>query len=148
MTWPSLHLVESLGAWWCVSVSVIIEGVIFWLVGKMRWWRALIGTLAANGVAKFTGTILLLPIAGLWLEFFADSTYKNWLPRDAFNPLTWMLTGLLAIVINTLIDSVVLWLCGLSDWTRRLIFSVLIANTVSVAIAYLVLFYFPNAIFQ
>ena len=146
VVWPSLYLTESLSAWHCIAISVVIEGVIFWRLARMRWWQALIGTIVANGASTLVGVILLLPLVGLWLEALANYTYNDRLHLGTFNLLTWKLTGLLATLVNTLIESLVMWMCGLSDWTRRFVISVFIANFITVTMAYILLFYFPKTI--
>ncbi|MDR0532657.1 MAG: hypothetical protein LBH01_01750 [Verrucomicrobiales bacterium] len=144
--WPSLYLTESLSSWCCLAISVLIQGLILWHIGKLRWWKAIIGTFVANGTTTFIGVILLLPLLGLWLEAFAGLTYNNWLHLGTFNLLTWILTWLLAITAGSLIASVALWMCCLANWSRRFVVSVVIANTATVIVACLLLFYFPQTI--
>jgi hypothetical protein len=146
VVWPSLYLTESMSAWLCIAPGVVIEGLIFWRIGKMIWWKALIGAFIANGASTLLGIILLLPMIGIWLEVLANLTYKSWLHLGTFNLLTWILTWLAATLVNTAIEVVSIWMCCLTNWSRRFIISVLIANAVSVAIATAVLFYLPKAI--
>lgn len=134
VVWPALFLSVRMAAWWCVVISILIEGVALWRFAQVPPARAFVASVVMNIVSALIGTILL-PLLGIRLEFFADTTYNAWLGWGTFNPITYCATWLGATLLTTIIECFVLWLAFRMPWRRRWIVVVLIANVITVALA-------------
>jgi len=135
VVWPALFLSVRMAAWWCVLVSLVIEGLALWRFASLSPLKALAASLVMNAVSALCGT-LLLPLMGIRLEVFASSTYEEWLGWGTFNPITIFATWLGAVLLTTAIECLVLWLAFALPWNRRWVTVVLGANALTVALAW------------
>ena len=129
VVWPALLLAGRLAAWWCIGLSILIEGVALWRFGGWRPVNAFFASAAMNTVSAFCG-VLLLPVAGLRWE--AGATFYAWFGWSTFSLANEAATWVIAVLLNTLIETFVLWLVFCAPWTRKLTFVVLSANAVTV----------------
>jgi hypothetical protein len=134
VVWPAMFLSTRMAAWWCVLVSLIIEGLALWRFARVGVVKSITASLVMNAVSAFIGT-LLLPLIGVRLESLADTTYNAWLDLGTFNPITYCTTWLGATLLTTAIECFVLWLVFLMPWKRRWVAVVLGVNAVTVAMA-------------
>ena len=121
------------------TVKVIAVGLVAeWPFAKFLtgypWWKALWPTVAMNAASATIGAIALL-IAGIGWEIFPGLILYQWLRLGTFNPITWSATFVMAVVINSIVESLVLkkWF-GLARW-RRAAAWLLIANSLSMGVA-------------
>ena len=122
IVWPSLYF-GSLTFWPFIALCFVINSLIFWQIGKAIWWKALLASILSAFLVNFISANLLLPIGGYWLALFAGICQL--LP-----------TCILAILCHSLMVSVSVWMCNLSNWNTRFIVSVLIANTAVIMTIY------------
>lgn len=134
VVWPALFLSIRLAAWWCVIISIVIEGLALWTIARVPPAKALFASLIMNVVSAFIGK-LLLPMMGIRLELFASSTYNVWLDWGTFNPVTYVATWMGATLLTTIIECFTLWLAFAMPWKRRWVIVVLVANAITVALA-------------
>lgn len=135
VVWPALFLSIRLSAWWCIGASLLIEAAALWRGARMRPTVALGASVVMNTVSAFCGAPLL-PLIGIHWETLANLTYNAWLGWGTFNLATQVATWFIAVVLNTFIETFVLWLVFCMPWTRRLYVVVLLANGVTVALAW------------
>jgi hypothetical protein len=136
VVWPALLLAGRLAMWWCIVVSILIEGAALWRFAQWRPVKALIASAVMNAVSAFLG-IVLLPVAGLRWETTASITLNAWFGWGTFNVASEAVTWLIAVILSTVIEMFVLWLVFCAPWTRRLTLVVLSANAVTVLLALL-----------
>jgi hypothetical protein len=134
VVWPALFLSIRMAAWWCVLVSLLVEGVALWRFASLPPAKALVASVVMNSLSALCGT-LLLPLLGIRLEAIATTTYNEWLGWGTFNPITILTTFIGAVLVTTAIECLVLWLAFAMPWNRRWVAVVLGANTVTVALA-------------
>lgn len=134
VVWPALFLSIRMAAWWCVVVSILIEGLALWRLAQVPPARALLASVVMNIASALIG-MLILPLLGIRLEALADTTYNAWLDWGTFNPITYGTTWLSATLLTTIIECVTLWLAFRMPLRGRLVTVVLLANAVTVAIA-------------
>lgn len=136
--WPAVILEERMLSWWVIAAGLLIEFLIVRRLFALTVKEAGIATLLANGVSTVAG-IPLLPIAGLAWE-----VVNEWLTNQGtFNPVSAVMTFLLACLINTVIEVLVYkhWY----EYTvgRREVWWVFVANALSVGVAFGSLFVKP-----
>ncbi|MDL5046535.1 hypothetical protein QQ054_10870 [Oscillatoria amoena NRMC-F 0135] len=134
VVWPALFLSMRMAAWWCVLASVLIEAAALWRFAKVRPVIALPAAALMNLVSAFMG-MLLIPILGFRWELFADATYNAWLGWGTFNLITYIATWIGVTILTTLIEGFVLWLIFGMPLKRLWIVVLLLANSVTVALA-------------
>jgi hypothetical protein len=142
VVWPALYLSMRLSAWWCIGISLFLEGVALWRFARLRPVKAFMAAAVMNGVSTLCGS-LLIPIAGLRLELVAGHTYNTWFGWGTFNVVTQVATWLIAVLLTTAIELVVLWLAFCMPWTKRTTLVVLSANAITVALAFVTMFISP-----
>ena len=141
VVWPALFLSIRMAAWWCVVISIFIEGLALWRFAQVPLPKALTASVVVNIASVLIG-VLLLPLLGLRLEALADVTYKAWLDWGTFNPITYATTWLGATLLTTVIECFTLWLAFRMPFRRKWMAVVLLANAATVAIAGFSLFLF------
>lgn len=132
--WPALYLTIRLVTWWVIMLSLLIEGFALWRYAGLKPAKAILAALIMNVISAAFG-FLFLPTLGLGLEFISDQTFNSWFDMETFNPVSFVLTWLMATVVTTSIESVVLWLVFMMPWQRRWMTVMLIANAATVALA-------------
>jgi hypothetical protein len=135
VVWPALYLSMRLSAWWCIGVSLFLEGAAVWLFANVRPVKAFMASTVMNGVSALCGS-LLIPMAGLRWEMVAGHTYNAWFGWGTFNILTQLATWLIAVLVTATIELVVLWLAFCVPWAKRTGLVVLSANAITVALAF------------
>jgi hypothetical protein len=69
------------------------------------------------------------------MEAFADDTYKEWFGWGTFNPVTYLLTWMVASVLNTIVEGFIIWLVFRMDLKGRWLRVLLAANAVTAFLA-------------
>jgi hypothetical protein len=142
VVWPTLYLEERLFTWWAIGLGLLIE---FFFV---RWLFALpapkaaLATAAANGVSALAG-VVLIPLVGFLWDIFPELLLYPLFDMGSFNPFTWASSFILACLVTTGIEANV-YKYGFKFVVRRQEFYwLLLANALSVAVAFASLFIVP-----
>jgi hypothetical protein len=143
VVWPALILEQRL-----LSAIPIIAGLLTeWLALRLggfglSWKRAAVVDVVMNLVSTAAG-VPLIPLLGLAWEIFPGLVMYRFLNIGTFNPGTWVATFLMATLATTAVEAaVVKWGFKIALGWRR--FGILgLANTLSVAIAFVSLWLRP-----
>jgi len=79
---------------------------------------------------------LLVPLAGMAWEFLAMWSYQRWFGWGSFNPVTWLVTLVLACLINTTVECLIYRFGFKFAVKRREVLWLLLANAFSVGLAF------------
>ena len=132
--WPALIMETRLVSAWVIALGLIIEWPVIRYLTRRAWWKSLGITVVINAVSTVAG-LLLIPLGGLVWEVGPDLFMYRVLGIGTFNPVTWTATVVIAAVISTSMESLVLrWPFG--HYIGRRGFGVLtLANLASTAMA-------------
>ena len=136
VVWPSLFVAYYYYASFAILLGFLVEWVVFhhWL--GFAWKRAFFAALVANALSAALG-VVLIPLSGLGWEFTIGLLMRRIGEIGTFNPVTWIASWLLAVLVNTLVEIVPLVWAFKVKWSWRLFTVVLLANFASVAFAFL-----------
>jgi hypothetical protein len=143
MVWPALYLETRILTWWTIGLGLIIEFFFVRWLFALSIRKAVIATVIANAVSAVAG-VPLIPLAGIAWDFFPGIIlYQAPLHWGTFNPVAWAATFVMACLITTVIEALV-YRHGFKFVVRRREFIwLLVANSLSVGVAFTSLFVFP-----
>ena len=133
--WPGIIAGFGLATSWAVPIGLVVEyPVVKHLTGK-PWRAAIVVTVGVNLVSALLG-LIFVPIAGIGIELARAVVAPE---SGSFNPATWALTFLSALILNTAIEGFALRrLFGARlDVPRVALFA--LANCASIAAAILLI---------
>jgi hypothetical protein len=134
VVWPSLFLANRLMTWWIIGAGFLIEFFfVLWLT-RAAPVRAGLMTVVMNVVSTAVG-VLGIPLSGLLWELIATVTLLPLFNWGTFNPVTWIVSCLLATLLNALIEVASLRLIFKIPLTRRLFWWLALANFITVGMA-------------
>ncbi|MBC1193058.1 MAG: hypothetical protein ACK47N_18760 [Microcystis sp.] len=133
--WPSLYLVERINTWWIVGISLLIEFLcLIWLTQE-KIWKVGLMTLVMNLVSTVVG-IVGIPLSGIVWELIATITIHPLFHWGTFNPVTWIVSCILAALLNAVVEVMSLIWIFKFRWTAKIFWCLVIANGITVSIAY------------
>ena len=136
VVWPALYLVDRMAAIEVILLGLTVEVFVFRRLLNLTWRRSLLTTLSINSVSALVGWGFIVAWGWHWAD--ATSNRDRSLGWGTFNPLSWSETCCFAWLVTSLIEWLPLYL--IAGKQKRLLWSLLIANFLSVAIAYLSFF--------
>jgi hypothetical protein len=136
VVWPALFLEDRLLSVWVIVAGLLIEYFFVWRITSLGAVRAIWANLAMNAASTLLG-IVLLPFTGLLIALFPGELIGT------FNPITWGLTFLLAVFLNTWIEYLVLWKAFKQDLSKRKFWLLALANALSVGFAFVTFLIYP-----
>ncbi len=142
VVWPSLFLESRMATWWAISIGIIIEFFFVWKYFSLSAGLAALATIVMNLVSSIAG-LFLIPASGFAYEFLIGQFVNRLMKVGTFNILTWIISVLLAILLNAIIESLVLKYGFKSIINLRRFLILGCANTVSVIVAYISLLVMP-----
>jgi hypothetical protein len=133
--WPSLYLVERINTWWIVGISLLIEFLcLIWLTQE-KIWKVGLMTLVMNLISTAVG-IIGIPLSGIAWELIATITIHPLFHWGTFNPVTWIVSCILAALLNAAIEMMsLIWIFKIR-WTAKTFGCLVFANGITVSIAY------------
>ena len=135
VVWPALYLELRLLTWYAIGAGLLIEFVFLWRYLHIPPLKAALVDVVMNGISSLAGW-LLLPWIGLGYEYFPGQFLNQWLHTGTFNPVAWLLTCGIAVVLSTVIEAgAVRWIFRY-PLTRRNLLWLGAANIASVAVAF------------
>ena len=136
VVWPALYLVDRMAAIEVILLGLVVEAFVFRRMLNLTWRRSLLMTLAINSVSALVGWGFIVDWGWHWgIATHERDMSFNW---GSFNPMSWTETCCCAWLVTSLIECLPLYLIAGNQ--KRLLWSLLIANFLSVAIAYLSFF--------
>lgn len=125
---------------WSIPAGLAVEyGFLVWLM-RLGPWRALLVDIAMNAASSACG-LVLVPLAGIAWEFFPGILMYKVFHIGTFNPVTWAATFVLAVLVNSGIEGLVISRGFKTPLSRAQFLVLCTANAVSVGLAF-VSFYF------
>lgn len=141
IVWPSLVLTDRLLCWWIVAIGLLVEfACLFWLT-QASATKAAAMTLTMNLISALIG-IVAIPLSGvLWAPIAAvvDPVF-GW---GMFNPLAWVMSALLAALVNAIIETASLRIVFKVSWTGKVFGWVFLANMVTAGLAFATIYLDP-----
>jgi hypothetical protein len=132
MIWPAMILAQHILTWWVILLGLIIELAFVRAFTPLSWSRSLGANLAMNAASCVLGAVLI-PFAGILWEFLPGIIINVW--KGTFNPITWAGTFALAVLINAWIEHHVLCRYFAVPRSRKLFWTLVAANTITVGFA-------------
>ncbi|GHU19488.1 hypothetical protein AGMMS50243_11610 [Betaproteobacteria bacterium] len=142
VVWPALYLETRLFTWWAIGLGLFIEFFFVRWLFVLSASKAALATLVANVVSALLG-VVLIPLSGIVWEFVPGLLIYPLFHMGTFNPITWAATFILACLVTTGLEALV-YKYGVKFAVRRREFGwLLIANALSVAVAFASVFIAP-----
>ena len=114
-----------------------------WLTG-FGWGKSFLADIAMNAASSLCG-VVLIPLGGIAWEFFPGILIYKLLKIGTFNPGTWAATFLIAVFINSGLETAVLCYGFKQRPFRRFFWWLALANAISVGLAFgSLLLHFPR----
>jgi hypothetical protein len=136
LVWPALFLEERLLSIWIILAGLLIEYFFVWRITTLGALKAIWANLAMNAASTLLG-IVLIPGVGFLVALFPGELLGT------FNPITWGLTLIVAVLLNTLIEALILWKGFKQKIGKKEFWLLGLANTLSVGVALGTLLIFP-----
>lgn len=131
--WPALELTSGLMTWWVIAAGHVVEWPFVRVASGRGWGWSAAMTAVMNLVSAGLG-LFLIPISGVLLEIVASLSWNNRPGWGTYNPVTWVLTFVLAAAVNAGIETACLKGARVTR-LRRAFWLLLLANAVSVWLA-------------
>jgi hypothetical protein len=142
MVWPSLYLEHRVATWWAIIIGIVVELFFVWKYFSLPIKKAILATLVMNAASALMGYVLI-PASGLLWELTIGQ-FVNWALRaGTFNIVTWCASVILAILLNSIIEALVLRFAFKCAMDRKRFLILFGANSISVVIAFVSLVIFP-----
>jgi hypothetical protein len=103
MVWPALLWENRLLTWWAILVGLFVEYFFVRRITNLSFSRAALADVCMNAASALLG-IIFIPIAGIIWEVFPGSVLYKVFHIGTFNPGTWLVTVLVAAILNTYIE--------------------------------------------
>jgi len=142
VVWPALYFSSSYFTWWVVFAGLLIEFPVVRWSFDLPFQKAVLADILMNATSAFLGTVCLA-IAGIVWEIFPGILFYKVFNLGTFNPITWSATFVLAVLINTGLEGLVLRVVFKCSLSRRPLMALAIANAVTVALAGLEMHWHP-----
>ena len=142
IVWPSLYITKGMLSLKVIFLGLIIELFFVKYFTDINWKKALIITILMNLITAILG-ILLIPLSGLGAEFVFEFVFHAYdkFGIGTFHWSHWLVSYLLVIFINTLIESLLIKL-SLKLNLKKTFWWLFIANGISVLLC--VIFYWKH----
>ena len=142
LVWPAVFLEQRLYSWWAIGLGLLIElFFVRWLTG-LSWRMSAVADVAMNAASSLL-CFFLIPIAGCAWEFCPGTLLYKVFNVGTFNPGTWVATFLLAVFINSAVETIVLRSVFKQKAVKRLFWWLALANALSVGLAFASVFRYP-----
>ena len=135
VVWPALHVASGTFAWYVIAVGLLLEYPFAKVITRASWRSAWKPTVVMNLASTLAGAVLI-PIAGIAWEVFPGSLIMKAADTGTFNPYTWIATFVMAVVINSGIEALVLNRLFHAPRLARAFAWLLPANACSVALTF------------
>jgi hypothetical protein len=136
VVWPSLILIGRILTWWSIAIGLVIEYLFLIKFFTLGWKKSLIADVVMNAISSLAG-LVLIPASGLIWELIIGSFVNKILHVGTFNPVAWGASVLLAIVVNTIVESLSLRYIFKHPIHRKEFGALFVANSFSVAAAFI-----------
>jgi hypothetical protein len=135
VVWPAAILTGRLLDWWIIAASLVIEFFFVQRAFRLKPLDALWATLGANAASAIFG-LFVLPYAGLFMELgvFHSGLGEN-IGWDTFSLTAWVLTFVLAVVINLAVEIAVFRFGYSLRVDRRAFWLIALANIITAGLA-------------
>lgn len=135
--WPSLYIAKGMLSIKTIILGLIIELLFVKYFTKINWKKVSIITILMNLITTILG-IILIPISGLGAEFVFDFVFHAYdkFGIGTFHWSHWLVSYLLVIIINTLIEGLFIKLV-LKLKFKQIFWWLLIANAISVLFCFI-----------
>lgn len=142
LIWPAALLEARLLSAPVIAAGLLIEIAVLRFGFRLGWARAALAATAVNAISAAIG-LIAIPLLGIVWEIFPGILIHRALNVGTFNPVTWAATFAIAALVTALIEALALrWIFRL-PWTCARSAIWLLANAVTVALAFLSFFVTP-----
>jgi hypothetical protein len=134
--WPAAILTGRLLDWWIIAASILIEFFFVQRAFRLKPLDALWATLGANAVSTVLG-LYALPYGGMFMEIgIHHSGLGDRIGWNTFSLTAWIITFILAVVINLAAELAVYRFGYRLNVDRRAVWLIALANIITAAIAF------------
>ena len=119
VAWPAFYLAAGLVFTHAILIGLALEWPVVKTVMGRSWRGSVVPTLIINLVSATLGGILIA-VAGIVWEVSGGLLVQRLFPGlGTFNPVTWVVTAVLAVVINSIVEASALRaLYSVDNWRR------------------------------
>jgi hypothetical protein len=134
--WPAAILTGRLLDWWIIAASILVEFFFVQRAFRLKPLDALWATLGANAVSTVLG-LYALPYGGMFMEIgIYRSGLGDRIGWETFSLTAWIITFILAVVINLAVELAVYRFGYRLNVDRRAVWLIALANIITAAIAF------------
>ena len=138
VVWPAYYLAAGLVFTHAIVIGLALEWPVVRIVTGRSWRGSVVPTLVINLISATLGGVVIAVAGIMWEVLWQVYLVQRLSPgAGTFNPVTWVVTAVLAVIINSVVEA----------WALRGVYSVgnfrrsfhwlLAANSASVAVAML-----------
>ena len=127
--WPALFLEGRLLSVWVIGLGLFVEYFFVWRITTLGALKSLLADVVMNAASTLLG-IPLVPIFGLIVAIVPGEFVGT------FSPVTWAVTFIVTVLLNTCIESLVLWKLFRQMFGKKQFWWLALANSISVGIAF------------
>ncbi len=145
IVWPGLVLEERLFSIWSIGLGILVEWPFVFIATKFTWKKSLWVTICINAISAILG-ILIIPLTNFLMFYMLypllqlHNYTQKWL---IFNNPFWFLNVAFAAIICTLIEMLALIFIFYNRINKKTFLILLVANILSVGIAWISLIINP-----
>ena len=133
IVWPALYLIARLLSIWVIISGLLIEFFFLWKLLRLDAKRAFFADIMINLASALLG-LILIGLLGLVVVLPFPAT---------FGIGAWVATLIVAVIVNACIESLVVKKLFKESFAKKDFCLLVAANTLSVGIAYISLWFFP-----
>lgn len=130
MVWPSLYIATGMRSWYVILAGLLIEIIFVKFLLKETWLKSSLISFIMNLVSTVVG-VVLIPLSGILGEVILIP-----FGTGTFHPTHWMVSYVLAILSNVLIEGLTVKLIFKHSF-KKMFWWLFLANAMSVIICIL-----------
>ena len=134
--WPALYFEERLLSIWVILAGLVVEYFFVWRLTDLGAVRSVLADVSMNTASTLLG-LILIPYFGFVVGIVPGEIFGT------FHFTAWAATGLMAALLNAVIECLVLWKLFKQNISRRKLWWFFFANVLTVGLAFATFLYKP-----
>ena len=142
VVWPALYLEQRLLSWWAIALGLLIEYLFIRKVTSFGIRKSILADFVMNATSALYG-IILIPLSGILLDFFAWVVLRDLLPKGWMGWGVECVGGIGAALLNAFIERKAIRKVFKFEFSQKQFWGLFLINVVTVGIAFVSLILFP-----
>jgi hypothetical protein len=135
IVWPAMAMQGNPLYWGGIAAGLVIEWPFVTMITGRSWVDSTIPTVTMNLVSSVIGFVAMPALGAFW-EIGPGDLLDKRLGLPTFNPVSWSVTALIAVVVNVLVEGTILSRLFHAKVSKRNLGLLVAANVLSVAVAF------------